>query len=164
MKLIGNCKEFLDQSVLKNILSTDGVIRPTESDLEKRNTVDRWKCAGYDFNKIKWHTYNNLSLENKFILPPFFNNTNEWWFVKLNPGDIFPYHLDSFDNQSNVKRYWVACDNHKPGHLFSCGKFIATDFLFGDIFLFDAANVDHGAVNIGFDPFVTLQICMRDNV
>lgn len=162
IQFIGNCRDYLDRDILEFILKTNGNKRPNELDIvskEKREIFNLWKSSGYDLNKVEWHVYYQINLNKTFLIPPIFVSVVDWWFVKLNPGNIFPHHIDQFDSTKKIKRYWVACNDYKAGHVFSCADQLLCNYSFGDIFLFEGTISYHGAANIGFDPFISLQIC-----
>lgn len=162
MKYIGNCKEHISFNLLQKIKNTSGDVRPKIEEFDqnyKSDTLQKWIACGYDLKKIRWSLYYSEHLMEDFSPNKILKNITNWWFVKLNPGDIFPYHKDLFENQQQVNRYWVACEDYKPGHIFSYDKSVLTGYQAGDIFLFDAKNIYHGAANIGFEPKISLQIC-----
>ncbi len=171
MEYIGNCKDFILDSLIseiKNFSSDIGDVRPKEIDLNqkyKSEIMQKLLLAGYSLSKMRWTLYYQSHLSTIFQLPPIFKNVKNWWFVKLNPGDIFPYHLDVYDDQKILDRYWIACEDHKPGHIFSYGNDVLTGYQAGDIFKFDAHRIYHGAANIGFEPKISLQVsCWNDTL
>jgi hypothetical protein len=161
MQLVGNCLEKIPLQVVEKIKKTQGDVRPSKIEFDqsyKKESFQKWIDAGYDLEKIKWSLYYAEHLDNMFSPDGIVENITHWWFVKLDPGNIFPYHKDVFGNERKVKRYWVACEDYKPGHIFSYGTEVLTGYRAGDIFTLDAENIYHGAANIGFEPKISLQI------
>lgn len=164
MNYIGNCQEFILPEFIDVVLKTNGDTRPSIQELDqsyKLETIKKWEEAGYDLSKLKWTMYYQSHFSKTLKLPPMFQGNIQWWFVKLNPGDIFPCHLDLFENKKNVKRYWIACQDYKLGHVFVYENRMLTEYRAGDIFEIDP-NVYHGSVNIGFVPKISLQISISE--
>lgn len=160
MKFIANYKSWLDQSILDTILSTAGDRRPTNEPLEpyKLELAKTLHNAGYTNDKIGWTLYYPSHFE-KPIVPPIDIGKGHLWFCKLNPGDMFPMHQDLFENSDpNLKRYWMACQDSTPGHIFVYDKEPLVGYKAGDLFEFTDSTAWHGACNIGFTPKITLQL------
>jgi hypothetical protein len=66
-------------------------------------------------------------------------------------------HIDTIkEDQKNAKRYWIALEDYKWGHIFLENGENLRDYKQGDCFLFD--NKIHGAANVGLEPKISLQI------
>lgn len=161
MIYIGNFKDWIDPKILNIILNTSGELRPLPDELEnqkKQDTVKKWIDAGYNLKKLSWQFFYQEHVGN--LIPPINVNNQKfkWWFSKLNPGDIFPLHIDSFpENEQNIKRYWIAYQDNEPGHIFIYNNKIL-EYKAGDMYQFDEARDWHGAANIGFIPKISYQL------
>lgn len=161
MIYIGNFKNWINSEILNIILNTPGELRPLSHEIKnqkKHDTVEKWLNAGYDLKKLSWQFFYQEHVGN--LLPPFDINGRKykWWFSKLSPGDIFPLHIDSFpDNEQDIERYWVACQDCEPGHIFVYDNKIL-EYKAGDMYQFNEARDWHGAANIGFIPKVSYQL------
>lgn len=159
MKFIGNFKSWIDQAIIDRILNIEGDRRP-EKNIEsyKNSLAEVWSNAGFNLDKIGWTLYYQEHFDFKIEIMSEITNVESWWFCKLNPGDIFPLHQDLYKNTFSVKRYWMACQDHLPGHVFLYNDSVLNDYRAGDLFLFENEKEWHGACNIGFTPKISLQI------
>lgn len=162
MRFIKNYRTWLDQSVIKTIIETDGDRRPNLSDLSeeyKKGMINLALEAGYDPKKLKWTLYYPIHFEQEIKLPFDPGLDSHWWFCKLNPGDMFPIHQDLFEkNKPNIRRFWMSCDDSKLGHVFVYGNKMLENYQAGDLFEFENPNEWHAACNLGFTPKISLQI------
>ena len=157
MRYITNIKPYISNELVQFMLTHLGIRKPdTVSDYQKP-ILDKWIDADIDINKVGWEFFNSENLVDHIDLPFTSGNVN-WWFSKLNPGDMFPFHVDTYPQQTQTERYWVACQDHMPGHVFMCGDKVLTDYRAGDMFLFEEHDTWHGACNLGFTPKLSLQI------
>jgi len=158
MKFVKNIG--IHQETLDYIISTTGIRKP-ELPIKDYQLKDysKWVDAGYDLNRIGWEFYTGDSFNWTVPLP--FEGNISWWFSKLNPGDIFPMHVDTYNETVNVKRYWVAYTDYQPGHIFTYDNILLTDYKAGDMFEFTDPTMNHGACNIGFTPKISLQISIK---
>lgn len=158
MKFVSNIE--LDSEIIDFVLNNPGTRKPElpVKDFQNEN-YQRWVNSGYDLRKIGWNFFTGSDLPRPFKLP--FEGNVSWWFSKLNPGDLFPMHVDSYSESKTIKRYWVACKDYEPGHIFVYGDKVLTDYKKGDMYEFTDNNILHAAVNVGFTPKVTLQISIE---
>ena len=156
MKYITNVP--IDPWLVNYVKTNDGDRRPGKSiSTYQKDINDKWLNAGYDFTKIGWDFFNYDNIVPNYNLEiPGFKNIS-WWISKLNPGDMFPLHIDTFPEDQTITRYWIACEDHSPGHVFMYDKEILTNYKAGDVFEIDP-NVWHGACNIGFTPKISIQV------
>lgn len=159
MKYVGNFKTWISPKIINTILESPGDRRPEENIKDhKKNLSKIWFDAGYNQNKIGWSIYDKSHFTDQLVLPEIFNDGGHWWFCKLNPGDVFPLHQDLYQNPQNGKRYWMACQDHHPGHIFFYKDKCLNNYSAGDLFVFENQNDWHGSCNIGFIPKISLQI------
>ena len=158
----GNFLSSVDSETIKFIIDNKGELRPkpTVTDYQS-DSYSKWTEAGFDMNKIKWEVFSGDVFNFRVNLP--FKGNIKWWFVKLNPGDMFPLHLDTFPEKENIRRYWMACQDYEPGHIFAYDDKILTGYKAGDVFMFDHSTVWHGSTNLGFTPKISLQIAVTDD-
>ena len=165
MKYIGNFQNWLPKHALDTILNSQGDRRPeSRIDEYKKNISQQWTDAGYTLDKIGWTLYYQEHFDQQIILPKVFENVANWWFCKLNPGDLFPLHQDIFPKEANIKRYWMACQDHQPGHVFIYNGECLNSYKAGDLFLFDHQDDWHGSCNLGFVPKISLQVVCYTNL
>lgn len=141
---------------------------PTEEDLyaETLDLADLWKGAGYELHKVSWEMFYESHLGE--FKPPFeISSKYEHWFCKMSPGDILPMHDDRVEGRTvkellaegtTVKRYWMACQDAKHGHVFAYKDTLLTGYKAGDMYLFDEADDLHGSCNVGFVPKISYQL------
>jgi hypothetical protein len=154
---VNNIKDSLPDDLINFMLTNKGERKPN-SVIESYQQIiyDTWQNAGIDLSRVGWEFFNSDNLINHLDLP--FTGNVKWWFSKLNPGDMFPLHLDTYPNETIVERYWVACQDHMPGHVFVSGHNTLQDYKKGDVFKFEATDAWHGACNLGFIPKISLQV------
>lgn len=152
---------ILDKDIIDYVLNNNGVRKPELpiKDYQSEN-YQRWIKAGYDMSKIGWNFFTGSDFDRPIVLP-FDNDNISWWFSKLNPGDMFPMHVDSYSENKQIKRYWIACKDYEPGHIFLYGDKVLTGYSAGDMFEFTDNNILHAAVNVGFTPKISLQISIE---
>jgi hypothetical protein len=151
MKYITNIKEYLKPELIDYILNNEGFIKP---DSVTGDIVNKYSM----FRNLRWESFTSDNLPYELELPFESDSTIHWWFTKLNPGDVFPMHVDTYHEDKNFKRYWVACQDIIEGHVFTYNNTMISDYKLGDVFEFDAGNIMHGACNVGFIPKIALQI------
>lgn len=164
MEYVGNFKEWVVDDFIDVILKSEGDRRPKD-DIKVRESeiYNKWITAGYDFKKIKWTLYYQTHFENRIELPPFFKNVKTWWISRLDPGDIFPFHQDLFEDDISIDRFSMMLTDYQPGHVFMYGNRCISNYRAGDVFKFTNSKEWHGACNIGFVPKITLQISTLNN-
>lgn len=164
MKYIGNYADWIDESVINKILTSPGDRRPKHETSSYESEVEqRWRAAGIDARKLGWEFYSNEHLGIDHLPLPIGTGGKKykWWFSKLMPGDLFPLHVDVYpDNRKNIERYWLACKDHEPGHVFISDSFNLTAYKKGDMFKFENPNDWHAAANIGFYPKISYQLVL----
>jgi len=112
---------------------------------------------------------NYFSLIEKFDLsfdimddpPPFLEHKDKhitWWFSKMSPGHRMPVHVDRAKPDIEINKYWMPWTDYSPGHIFSIGDKVITDYKAGDVYKFNYAGDWHGACNIGYLDRIVLQI------
>ena len=166
MMYVGNYKSWIDPEIISIIKNTKGERRPNPVVSEKEMpTHTKWTSAGIDVSKIGWEFSYNEHIGRPHIALPISPNGRKynWWFSKLNPGDILPLHVDLFpESKQKVQRFWMACQDHEPGHIFYNDNETLNNYKAGDLFEFPAADSWHGAANLGFTPKISLQILFYD--
>ncbi len=166
MMYVGNYKSWIDPDIINTILTTSGERRPLPVVSEKEMpTHNKWVNAGIDPKKIGWEFFYNEHVNRPHIELPINPGTRKykWWFSKLNPGDLLPLHVDLYpETMTNVQRFWMACQDHEPGHIFYNGDEALNNYKAGDLFEFPAADSWHGAANLGFTPKISFQILFYD--
>ena len=161
MQFVSNYKQLIEQRTIDYMLNNKGVRKPEFPlvDYQMENYL-RWTNNGYNMDRIGWNFFTGIDFPWEIQLP--FNNVNiRWWFSKLDVGDMFPLHTDTFDTSKTVKRFWMAYTDYQPGHIFTCGNKVLTDYVAGDMFEFTDPDMIHGSCNIGFSPKISLQICIE---
>lgn len=79
------------------------------------------------------------------------------------PGQMWNLHLDKLEkwnpeDPSKIMRIMVALNDWEPGHFFSYGNHIHSQWRAGDVTTFDWQNLPHSTANAGHGPRITLQI------
>lgn len=136
MKKIGNIKHYLSDELIAYMIDNQGIAKPM------------------------WQVFNGENLPYKVDLP--FTGNLKWWFSKLEIGNVFPMHVDTFEDTNNA-RYWIPCQDYVTGHVFIYGNKLISDYRAGDVFLFDDPTTLHGAANLAESTKISLQIAIPIN-
>jgi hypothetical protein len=166
MKFIGNYSSWIDKEIIDIVINGKGERRPhmvTENSDNARQLA-YLTDVGYDLNKVGWTFFYNEHIGREHIDLPISPNGKKykWWFSKLNPGDVFPLHIDHPKTETNIERFWMACQDHQPGHVFTYGNNFAQGYKAGDLFRFDGHEIMHAAANLGLTPKITFQLMFYD--
>ena len=156
MKFIENVK--VDQRALDFMLANTGRKRPViPPEAYQREMQHTWEEAGYDLETLYWESFGWEEFPFKVELP-FDGKNVKWWFSKLPPGSVFPFHQDIYSTIQAKRRLWIAYQNYVPGHVFAYEDKVLTGYKAGDMFEFDDTAVWHGAANCGLIPKISLQL------
>lgn len=167
MIFVGNFASWIDQELINKMLSSNGDRRPEPNTHNETADLQKmWQDANYTPNKISWEMYYESHLGN--FTPPFpINGEYEHWFCKMSPGDLLPLHDDRFEGKKmqdiiasgkTIKRYWMACQDMLPGHVFAYEDQLLDGYKAGDMFLFPTPDALHGSCNIGLVPKISYQL------
>ena len=104
-------------------------------------------------------------------VPEMFNKINTWFGMDnskmrlhvQHPGQMWNLHLDKLEkwnpeDPSKVVRIMIALNDWEPGHFFSYGNYVHTQWRAGDVHTFDWQNIPHSTANAGHGPRLTLQL------
>lgn len=171
MELIGNYANWIPLELMDYIKSHDGDTVPVWQ-------PDRWKGhpmldearerarAGYSNNKHNFQQFNSSTKDMIDIELPAIPNDNRrvfWWVVKLHPGQMQAMHFDPhLLNETNPGRYTMFLEDWQPGHIFTWGDKMLSNYKAGDLYRWTDPMCYHGVVNIGYEPRYTLQITTVD--
>jgi hypothetical protein len=168
IEYIGNYNFKINTAWVNKMNSTTGEIRPNgrmvATDSVNKQLSD-WSNAGYiDASSVQWELFHDWDFEEKldFDSIDFCQGKQiTWWISKVKPGKCFPMHYDTIkEDLVNPKRYWIALEDYKWGHVFIVGNRVVRDYRAGDVFLFD--NSIHGAANVGLETKFSLQLLVSD--
>lgn len=166
MEYIGNFSDWIDDSIIKQIINFPGDRRPKKEISQYENLVEkRWQEVGFDPEKLGWEIYFSENLNIQTISLPINPGSKKfkWWYTKLLPGDLFPLHVDVYpEDRKNIERYWLACEDYEPGHIFINENFVLDQYKKGDMYKFNDPNSWHAAANIGFTPKISYQLVFYD--
>ena len=79
------------------------------------------------------------------------------------PGQMWNLHLDKLEkwhpeDPNKIMRIMIALNDWEPGHFFSYGNHVHTQWHAGDVTTFDWQNIPHATANASHGPRVTLQV------
>jgi hypothetical protein len=161
MKYIGNFKELIDERTVNHIMNNPGEKRPKQNpETHQTEIYQKLFNAGYTLDRMSWEFYHTEDFNWDIIVP--FKGNVRWWFSKLNPGDLFPLHIDTYPEDKPVKRYWMAYTDYTPGHVFTYGNNLLSNYVAGDVYEFDDTKIYHGACNLSFTPKISLQLVVSE--
>jgi len=158
MKFIGNFSNWIDPEWVNYIMNNTGMERPGKSVNPDTEEFRKATASGYDLSKTYWHSYDTRSFPFNVTLPFKTDTIEQWWFIKMMPGNFMPIHRDVFlPERKNYTRYWMPLQDYQPGHIFVYDKLFVTDYKAGDMWVYDDPDTLHGACNIGYTPRLTFQ-------
>lgn len=163
MKFLGNYKNWIKDEWIEELLTSDGIPRPSGGDLpdtpEAELQYQIARDAGYKDSDTYFYMFNKDNVSFAIDDIPFSNKQFHWWITKMLPGNFMPMHRDPhtlYERDSN--RFWIPLQDWEPGHIFMYENVVITNYKKGDVYQYDTPNGLHGAANIGFVPRVVLQI------
>jgi len=160
MHYVGNYIDIIPNGLIDYLLSNKGQPRPNnipKHSLDEYETYNHGVNAGYDLTATYWHIFESQDIPMQ-ITPPWCTGKIHWWITKMMPGDIMPMHEDPPTLKNNCKRYWMPLQDYEAGHVFIIKDELITNYRAGDVFVYDIAQDNHGAANIGFTPRFVLQV------
>jgi hypothetical protein len=144
------------------------------------HAISYWREQGVPFSNgtMYDHTRSTPSIANKIVeeVATMLTETGvdfyhlSWCFYKMVPGDIIPYHSDTYiayrryvesagiteTDQYTVHRALVTVDDREPGHILEiAGTFV--DWQAGDVYVW-TEDTPHLAANIGLTNRYTIQL------
>lgn len=138
----------------------EGVFIPKEDlDAEEYDLVKAGYGKDHTITHLNWQLPKSLKeLSNKFGL----SNCMERIHVQM-PGEVWNLHIDKLqkwcpDNPEKIMRIMIQLTDWEPGHFWSYGNYVYTQWRAGDITTFDWQNLPHSTANAGHNPRVTLQL------
>jgi hypothetical protein len=165
IEYIGNYQSAMPSSWIDHMNKSTGEIRPNKRMVitsEVAQQQKQWEDAGYnvDNSSATWELFHDWDFTEQLDVTQFdfcAGKSVQWWVAKLKPGHCFPIHVDTLkEEQINPKRYWIALDDYKWGHVFLIEDMCLRDYKRGDVFCFD--NTPHGAANVGLVNKYSLQL------
>ena len=172
MIFLKNYADWITPELMNHIETHDGDLVPVWQ-------PDRWKGnpmldearerarPGYAHRNHDFHQFNPASKDMqsfKFELPDIADNRQTlWWIVKLYPGQMQAMHFDPHLIEiPNPKRYTMFLQDWQPGHIFTWGDKMLSNYKAGDLYQWSDPMCYHGVVNIGYETRYTLQITTHD--
>jgi hypothetical protein len=165
MKYLGNYQDWIQPSWIDNILSVPGFGAPKDFNIDKeislgqRSTMhesERRVYEVYGTDKIFFYLLESKCLSFD-IQPPWLTEKFDWWVTKMMPGQFIPIHSDGPKHLTG-KRYWMPLLDWEPGHLFLYEDISITKYTSGDLWEYEDSLASHGAINIGNNIRLILQI------
>lgn len=161
MDFVGNYKEIIPNGLINFLLENKGQPRPNSIPKEHMDDYEQYskgKNVGYDLTATYWHIFEEVDTAPITIHAPWVKGKMHWWITKMMPGDIMPMHEDPTTLGNDCKRYWMPLQDYESGHIFIIKDKLITEYSAGDVFVYDVAQDNHGAANIGFTPRFVLQV------
>lgn len=165
MKYIGNYKDWINSSWIEIILSMKGFGAPKDFNISldidsgqrsKMHESERKVYETYGTDKIFFHLLESNCL-NFQIDPPWLSEKFDWWITKMYPGQFIPIHSDG-PKHLKGKRYWMPLQDWEPGHIFIYEDISVSRYEAGDLWEYENSLAVHGAINIGHNPRLILQV------
>ena len=167
MKYLGNYKNWIKPEWIDALLSNQGTARPCggkrPDSPEEQKEYDIARKAGYKDSDTYFWMFDKNNLPFDLPTPPFITGKYHWWITKMLPGNFMPMHVDphtQYENNSN--RYWMPLQDWEPGHIFMYENQVITDYLAGDVYVYNDPTALHGAANIGHVPRLVLPVSTYD--
>lgn len=152
MIYLGNYADWIQQEWIDHLMNTTGYPRPGNKQPEnafEENQNSTANNIGYK-NSVYWYKFTpeNFPFD---VTPPIDVKPNLWWFVKMQPGNLIPLHIDQ-DVEAGKKTtlYWMSLTDQEDGHIFLCKNKMLTGYKKGNLYKLEHANDIHGSCNIGY--------------
>ncbi len=167
MKYIGNYKNWIQPDWIEKLLALQGVARPSQGKTpdspEEHLEYAKARQAGYKDSDTYFWMFDKNTLPFKLPTPPFVTGNHHWWITKMLPGNFMPMHVDPHTlYEKNSNRYWMPLQDWQPGHIFMYKDQVVTNYIAGDVYVYDDPTALHGAANIGHTPRLVLQVSTYD--
>lgn len=136
-------------------------VPPPREDLEAE-LYDLEK-SGYDKDYIITHMTWKINPQLRQISDLFgLKDCMERIHVQM-PGEVWNLHIDKLQKWApeepwTVMRIMVHLTDWEPGHFWSYGNYVHTQWKAGDVNTFDWQNLPHSTANAGHNPRVTYQL------
>lgn len=168
MIFIGNYKNWIKDSWVKELLTKEGIASPRDLWLkEEQHAEDKVsESKGYSLDSFLHYTFReeDVSFRSEIdqTLPYVPKGDLNWWFTKYLPGQYLPVHRDlggqiGIDNK-NIERYWMPFTPYEVGHIYLYENSIIAPYEVGDLYLMPDPDAQHGAANLGCTPRIILNI------
>jgi hypothetical protein len=182
MKFIGNYIDKIPPRMIDAILNDDGNRIPVYQPNKWKGTPEIEAAlklveeAGYPALNYHFSQYDR----NTPCLQPFIKDLDwlelpdlhhkkydifHWWVIKYLAGEMQPMHIDPHVREtSECLRYTLMLTDFVDGHVLTYNDFILTGYKAGDLFLWEDPNCFHGAVNVSYEPRISLQLSFYNNI
>lgn len=138
----------------------EGVLPPREDLAAEENDLEAQGYGkDYVITHINWQLPNSLKdIVDKFALKDCMARLHI-----QKPGEVWNLHIDKLqkwnpEHPETILRVMIHLTDWEPGHFWSYGNFVHTQWHAGDVTTFDWANLPHSTANAGHNPRVTLQL------
>lgn len=171
MELIKNYANWITPEFMQYLEQNDGDTRPVWQperwqghpmlDEARERARVGYAHRNHDFQQFNSKTQGVI----KFDLPVIEDDrrTQMWWIIKLHPGQMQSMHFDPhLVDTKNPKRYTMFLQDWIPGHIFTWGDKMLSNYKAGDMYRWTDPMCFHGVVNIGYRIRYTLQITTHD--
>ena len=171
MEFVKNYADWITPELIQYITINDGDTVPVWQ-------PERWKGhpildeardrarSGYEHRNHNFQQFNSKTPGMiKFDLPIIDGDIRQqlWWIIKLYPGQMQAMHIDPhLIDVKNPKRYTMFLQDWQPGHIFTWGDKMLSNYKAGDMYKWSDPMCYHGVVNIGYNTRYTLQITTVD--
>lgn len=167
MNYVGNYKEWIQPEWIDKLMSNPGVARPSQgkqpSSPEEQIEYNKARQAGYCDSATYFWMFNQETSPFIIPTPPFVRGRYHWWITKMLPGNFMPMHIDPHTlYEKNSNRYWMALQDWQPGHIFMYEDQVITNYVAGDVYVYNNPKALHGAANIGHTTRLILQVSTYD--
>lgn len=138
----------------------EGVLPPREDlEAEEYDLEKSGYGKDYQITHINWK------------LPPVLKQVSDLFGLKdcmerihvQMPGEVWNLHIDKLNKWNpeqpyTIMRIMIQLTDWEPGHFWSYGNYVDTQWRAGDVSTFDWQNLPHCTANAGHNPRVTLQL------
>lgn len=167
-RLLGDFKKTAQESIDNSRPATwetrgykgEGVPPPREDLTKEEYDLEK---QGYGKDYVITHMNWKINDQLKHISELFkLQDCMERVHVQM-PGEVWNLHIDKLgkwcpEEPWRVLRIFIQLTDWEPGHFWSYGNYVHTQWRAGDALTFDWKNLPHSTANAGHNPRVTYQL------
>lgn len=166
MIFLGNYSHWINPNWLTSILNTAGCVAPRDVNFSQdgRKEMHESEKQMYEVYGTDGEFFNLLesSMLDFEIDPPWIDEEFHWWITKMKPGQFIPVHCDG-PKHLKGKRYWMPLTDWELGHIFMYEDRYVKNYKAGDLWMYEQSMAPHGAINIGHNVRLILQVSTFGN-
>jgi hypothetical protein len=152
VEYIGNYANWINPEWISYLLTNPGLSLPGETIVENDFEESQSSVIQRRYpNSCYWHKFTPDVFPFELRLPIEVTPA-DWWFIKMEPGQLLPMHTDQSDEVGRrTNLFWMALSDYESGHILLVNDIVLTHYRKGDLYKFTDTNALHGSCNLGIN-------------